>query len=112
MGIEDWDGCEDWGWALGMGIGDGPWGYGGGVGDMHGASGMGILMGIRDWGWALGMGSGNGEWGWALGMGFRNSKRIQVFLQKCFRNCREPCNMKKHRKSSNVPLTAPLKIEL
>ena len=60
MGIEDWDGCEDWGWALGMGIGDGPWGYGGGVGDMHGASGMGILMGIRDWGWALGMGSGDG----------------------------------------------------
>ena len=22
MGIEDWDGCEDWGWALGMGLGD------------------------------------------------------------------------------------------
>ena len=65
MGIGD----GDWGWALGMK---------GRVGDMHGASGMGILMGIRDWGWALGMGSGNGEWGWALGMGmgFRNSKRI------------------------------------
>ena len=69
MGIGD----GDWGWALGI------WG---GVGDMHGASGMGILMGIRDWGWALGMGSGNGEWGWALGMGmgFRNSKRIQVWV--------------------------------
>ena len=111
MGIEDWDGCEDWGWALGMGIGDGPWGWGGGVGDVHGASGMGILMGIRDWGWALGMGSGNGEWGWALGMGmgFRNSKRIQVFLQKCFRNCRETLQHEETQKKFECPPNRPFK---
>ena len=42
-----------------MGIGDGDWGWTlgiGGVGDVHGASGMGILMGIR-----VGMGTGDGE---------------------------------------------------